>query len=82
MELETPCLDQHDGVMDIDDQVGLRPCGQLDLFLEEAVRFLDGLPIACDLRALRGGDARMTGRGQGEGRSERDERPPIAQIRK
>lgn len=82
MDFDTASLHQNNTLTHIDQYVCLRPRGQLDFFLKNGIRFLDGLPLAGRLKTLRGRPSHEAGPAERGCEPERDEMLPVAQVRK
>lgn len=83
MDFDAASLHEHDTLMHVDQHVRLRPHGQLDLFLENGVRFLDRVSLGRGLLALRLRTGRQTdGAERGCCEPECDEIISVAQVRK
>lgn len=82
MDFDASSLHQDDTLMHIDQEVGLRPSGQLDFFLENGVRFLDRVSLGRGLLALRLRTGRQAGAAERGCEPECDEIISAAQVRK
>jgi hypothetical protein len=82
MDFDAASLHQDDTLMHIDKQVRLQPRGQFDFFLEDSIRFLDGLPLAGRLKTLRGRPSHKADPAERGCESERDEILSVTQVRK
>ena len=82
MDFDAASLHQDDTLTHIDKQVRLRPRGQFDFFLENSIRFLDGLPLAGRLKTLRGRPSHEAGPAERGCKPERDEKISVTQVRK
>ncbi len=82
MDFDAAGLHQHDTLIDIHEQVRLRPRGQLDLFLENGVRFLEGLPLGNGIATGDGGLGRAADFAECDREEDCDEEPSVTQLRK
>ncbi len=82
MDFDAASLHEHDTLTHIDQQVCLRPRGQLDFFLENSIRFLGGLPLAGRLKTLRGRPSHEAGAAERGCEPECDEIISVTQVRK
>lgn len=82
MDFDAASLHQNDFLMHINKQVRLRPRGQFDFFLENDIRFLNGLPLAGRLKTLRRRPGYEAGSEECGCEPERDENLSVTQVRK
>lgn len=82
MDLDAPSLHQDNALMDVHEQIRLRPRSQLDLVLENGVRFQERSPFGLG-SATRGGClGRETAFEAGDREKNCDEEFSVAQLRK
>ena len=82
MDFDAAGFHQDNALMDIHEQIRLRPRGQLDLALENGVRFQERSPLGLGITTWDGCLGRKTAFGTGDCEKSCDEEPSVAQLRK
>lgn len=82
MDFDTAGLHQDNALMDVHEQIRLRPRSQLDLVLENGVRFQERSPFGLGIATWDGCLGRETAFEAGDREKNRDEKFSVAQLRK
>jgi len=82
MDFDAAGLHQNHALMNIHQQIGLRPRGQLDLVMENGVRFQKRLPLGLRITAWGRRLDRESAVEAGDRENDCDEEPFVTQLRK
>ena len=82
MDFDAAGFHQDNALVDIHEQIRLRSRGQLDLALENGVRFQECPPLGLGIAARGGRLGGKTAFETGDCEKGRDEEPSVAQLRK
>jgi len=82
MDFDAAGFHQDHALMHIHEQIGLRPRGQLDLVMENGVRFQERSPLGLGITTWGGCPGRETAIEAGGRENDCDEEPSVAQLRK
>lgn len=82
MDFDAAGLHQDNALMDVHEQIRLRPRSQLDLVLENGVRFQERSPLGLGSATWDGCLGRETAFETGNREKNRDDESSVAQLRK